>query len=119
VDLGLAGAAVVVSGGSKGMGRAAAECFASDGARVAVLARGKEALAATVGALHELGSPEALGISVDLTDDPSVDGAFREIGDRWSTLNALVNAAGPVDVGVGRSTASTTMPGRRRSASAR
>ena len=101
MDLGLAGAAVVVSGGSKGMGRAAAECFASDGARVAVLARGKEALAATVGALHELGSPEAFGISVDLTDDPSVDGAFREIGDRWSTLNALVNAAGPVDVGVG------------------
>ena len=39
MDLGLAGAAVVVQGGTKGMGRAAAECFAADGARVAVLAR--------------------------------------------------------------------------------
>jgi NAD(P)-dependent dehydrogenase (short-subunit alcohol dehydrogenase family) len=37
MDLGLAGAAVVVSGGSKGMGRAAAESIAAEGARVAVL----------------------------------------------------------------------------------
>ena len=35
----VAGAAVCVQGGSKGMGRAAAECFAADGAKVAVLAR--------------------------------------------------------------------------------
>ena len=34
MDLGLANAAVCVQGGSKGMGRAAAECFAEDGARV-------------------------------------------------------------------------------------
>ena len=39
MDLGLADAAVVVAGGTSGMGRAAADCFAADGARVAVLAR--------------------------------------------------------------------------------
>ncbi|HEY7136366.1 MAG TPA: SDR family NAD(P)-dependent oxidoreductase, partial [Acidimicrobiia bacterium] len=39
MDLGLAGATAVVQGGTQGMGRAAAECFAEDGARVAVLAR--------------------------------------------------------------------------------
>ena len=49
VDLGLAGAAVVVSGGSKGMGRAAAECLAAEGARVAVLARTQASLDETVG----------------------------------------------------------------------
>jgi 3-oxoacyl-[acyl-carrier protein] reductase len=38
MDLGLAGAAVAVNGGSKGMGRAAAEAIAAEGARVAVLA---------------------------------------------------------------------------------
>jgi hypothetical protein len=48
MDLGLAGAAVCVQGGSKGMGRAAAECFAAGGARVAVMARGREGLDDTV-----------------------------------------------------------------------
>jgi 3-oxoacyl-[acyl-carrier protein] reductase len=36
MDLGLDAAAVVVAGGTTGMGRSAAECFAADGARVAV-----------------------------------------------------------------------------------
>src|SRR5438309_6548533 len=101
MDLGLQDATVVVNGGSKGMGRAAAECFAADGAKVAVLARGKEALDETVVALTELGSPDAIGIPTDLTDRASVDAAFAQVGDRWGELNALVNAAGPVEVGIG------------------
>src|SRR3954470_14951213 len=68
MDLGLADAAVVVTGGSKGMGRAAALTFAGEGARVAVLARGRTALDATVGALDAAGSADAIGIAADLTD---------------------------------------------------
>jgi 3-oxoacyl-[acyl-carrier protein] reductase len=101
VDLGLAGAAVCVQGGTKGMGRAAAERFAADGARVVVLARGVDAMDETVAALQGAGSPEAFGISMDLTDAGAVSGAFAEIGERWGELNVLVNAAGPVDVGIG------------------
>ena len=48
MDLGLAGANAVVTGGSKGMGRAVAHGFADEGARVAILARGQEALDDTV-----------------------------------------------------------------------
>jgi NAD(P)-dependent dehydrogenase (short-subunit alcohol dehydrogenase family) len=44
MDLGLAGAAVCVQGGSKGVGRAAAECFAADSARVAIMGRRPERL---------------------------------------------------------------------------
>ncbi len=51
MDLGLAGAAVVVAGGTTGMGRAAADCFAADGARVAVLARSQADLDTTAAAL--------------------------------------------------------------------
>jgi hypothetical protein len=50
---------------------------------VAVLASGKQALDETVAALLELG-------------------AFGIIEERCGILNALVNASGPVDVGVGR-----------------
>jgi NAD(P)-dependent dehydrogenase (short-subunit alcohol dehydrogenase family) len=101
MDLGLGGAAVVVTGGTKGMGRAAAECFARDGARVAVLARGADALADTVAALEAAGSPDAIGLQADLCTRSEIEASFAEIGERWGALNALVNAAGPVDVGIG------------------
>ena len=42
MDLGLAGSKAVVTGGSKGMGLAIAETLAAEGARVAVMARGKD-----------------------------------------------------------------------------
>jgi 3-oxoacyl-[acyl-carrier protein] reductase len=102
MDLGLAGAACVVSGGSKGMGRAAAEALAAEGARVAVLARTQSAIDETVTALLTLGAQDAVGLSADLTDGPSIAGAFDQLGERWGELNVLVNAAGPVEVGVGR-----------------
>lgn len=102
MDLGLDGATVVVSGGSKGMGRAAVETFAGEGARIAILARGKAALDDTVRAALDRGAREAFGIVTDLTVASQVTAAFEEIGRRWGSLNVLVNAAGPVDVGVSR-----------------
>lgn len=100
MDLELAGAAVVVSGGSKGMGRAAAECLAAEGARVAVLARGARALEETVERLRERGSPDAVGLQADLTSTDEVDDAFARLRERWGSFNGLVNAAGPVEVGI-------------------
>lgn len=90
----------MVSGGTKGMGRAAAECLAAEGARVAVLARTPEALEDTVAALEAFGSPDAVGLRADLTVRAEVDAAFEELTDRWGVLHGLVNAAGPVDVGI-------------------
>jgi len=95
MDLGLEGAAVCVQGGTKGMGRAAADWFARDGARVVVLARRQKGIDETVEALTELGSPEAWGISMDLSDPATIDAAFDQIAERWGELNTLVNAAGP------------------------
>jgi NAD(P)-dependent dehydrogenase (short-subunit alcohol dehydrogenase family) len=100
MDLGLGGAAVVVNGGTKGMGRAAAECFAADGARMCVLARGQDAIDDTVAALEAAGSPDAFGVSTDLTVRAEVDVAFAAVGERWGEVNVLVNAAGPVEVGI-------------------
>ena len=96
MDLGLDGAAVIVSGGTTGMGRAAADCFAADGAKVAVFARSQADLDETVAGLTELGSPDAVGIRVDLFDGPATAAAVTEVGERWGHLNAVVNAAGPM-----------------------
>src|SRR3954469_11581928 len=95
MDLGLGGAAVVVGGGTKGMGRAAAECFAAEGARVCVLGRGQEAIDATVDGLLDAGAPDAFGVSCDFTMPSSVGAAFEVVSTRWDGgLNVLVNAAG-------------------------
>ncbi len=95
MDLGLANAAVVVQGGTQGMGRAAARCFADDGARVAILARTQADLDATVADLTERGSPDAIGLSTDITRPDEVVDAFRVVAERWGELNILVNATGP------------------------
>jgi 3-oxoacyl-[acyl-carrier protein] reductase len=95
MDLGLAGATVCVQGGSKGMGRAAAECFAVEGARVVVMAREQHALDETVQRLIELGSPESFGVSVDVANANAVEAGFAKVAQRWGQLNALVCAAGP------------------------
>jgi 3-oxoacyl-[acyl-carrier protein] reductase len=100
MDLGLAGAAVAVNGGSRGMGRAAAEVFAAEGAKIAVLARTPADLDDAAAALKARGATEALGLRTDLGDDAQVAAAFTEIRERWGHLNVLVNSAGPSE-GIG------------------
>jgi 3-oxoacyl-[acyl-carrier protein] reductase len=99
MDLGLAGATAVVVGGTQGMGRAAAECFATDGAKVAVLARTQTGLDATTARLRELGAVDTLALRADITKPDEVEQAFALVGDRWGSLNILVNATGPTATG--------------------
>jgi 3-oxoacyl-[acyl-carrier protein] reductase len=99
MDLGIEGATAVVTGGSKGMGKAIAERLAAEGAQVAVLARGPDALEETVEALHALGSHDSFFLAVDLRDGAAAADAFVQLGERWPSLNILVNTLGP---GAGR-----------------
>lgn len=71
MDLGLKGRSVIISGGSKGIGRAIAEEFAREGAKVAIAARGREALDETVDAIRSAGG-EAAGFAADMTDGEQV-----------------------------------------------
>ncbi len=97
MDLGLAGSKAVVTGGSKGMGLAIAETLASEGACVAVMARGRPALDAAVESLRATGAPDAVGISVNMADAESIAAGFDAVAVRWGQLNSLVHTIGPSD----------------------
>src|SRR5437016_4114590 len=97
MNLGLQGAAVCISGGTKGMGREAAELFAREGARVVVTGRHQDSIDTTVAKLMEAGSPDAFGVKADILSARDIDGLFQQIDRRWGELNTLVNMAGPAD----------------------
>jgi 3-oxoacyl-[acyl-carrier protein] reductase len=94
VDLGLAGRVYVVSGGSRGLGRAAAEALVADGARVVLGARDE---AGVERAAQELGGPaHAVGVVADLG---VAAGAQRLVGAAHAAYDgldgALVSVGGP------------------------
>jgi 3-oxoacyl-[acyl-carrier protein] reductase len=95
MDLGLAGATVCIQGGSKGIGYAAAQRFAAEGARIVLLARNTQPLEDAVTELCSIGSPDAFGIPADVGSADSIASAFDQITQRWGELNILVCAAGP------------------------
>ncbi|WP_310767315.1 SDR family NAD(P)-dependent oxidoreductase [Mycobacterium sp. Z3061] len=97
MDLGFAGSTAVVTGGSKGMGLAIAETLAAEGASVAVMARGQQALDAAVASLRSAGARDAVGISVDMADADSIAAGFAAVGERWGRLNCVVHTIGPAD----------------------
>jgi len=97
VDLGLAGSAAVVTGGSKGMGLAIAQTLAAEGAHVAVMARSRVSLDDAVESLRAAGATDAVGISVDMADADSISAAFETVRERWGRLNSLVHTIGPGD----------------------
>jgi len=93
MDLGLRGKVALVTGGSKGLGRAIAEELAKEGAEVAISARGKPDLDEAAQALREYGA-RVVAISADASKASDttvvVDGAMKELG----RIDILVNNAG-------------------------
>jgi NAD(P)-dependent dehydrogenase (short-subunit alcohol dehydrogenase family) len=91
VDLGLAGSAALVTGGSRGIGLAVARALAAEGARVALLARDPDALAAAAAVV----GPGTRTVRADTTDDDAVRAAVDRIAVELGGLDVVVNAAAP------------------------
>ena len=82
----LRGKRILVTGGSRGIGRALAMAFLGEGARVSICARHEEGF----GPMREAG---ALAVAVDVTDPIAVERWIVRVGQEWGMLDAVVNNA--------------------------
>jgi short-subunit dehydrogenase len=86
------GEVVVITGASGGVGRAAARKFAADGAKIALLARGRKGLAAAAREVEQAGG-EALVIPVDVAEYDQVEAAAASVEDAFGPIDVWVNDA--------------------------
>lgn len=94
MDLGLAGKVVLVSASSSGIGRAVAEAFAREGAKVAMCGRNEENLQAAVEAVKQATGAEVWGMACDLTSGEQIENLVFECGKALGPIDVLVNNAG-------------------------
>lgn len=92
MDLQLKGKNVVVTGATRGIGRAIADLFADEGANVAICARNAEQVADAVKALQAKGV-KAFGQAVDISDGPAIKGFVKSAGEALGGIDVLVSNA--------------------------
>lgn len=84
----------VVTGGSRGIGRAIAVALAAEGARVAVIYAGNAAAAEeTLSLIKEQGG-EAVAMQCDVADDAAVSDMINAVKEQFGSVDILVNNAG-------------------------
>lgn len=94
MDLRLTGKRAVVTGGSRGIGKAVAAALAAEGVDVALLARDRAALDAAAQAIAAASGRRVVGVVGDTTDDASVQAAFAQaVAALGGPIDILVNAA--------------------------
>jgi len=89
MDLGLRGRKAIVTGGSKGIGKAITEQLVAEGADVAICARGKEAVDETVASLQGKGV-NVFGDAVDITDPEAYPAFIASAAERLGGLDTLI-----------------------------
>ena len=94
LELGLGGKIAIVTGGSEGLGRATAERFAREGARVAICARRKDVLEQAAERIRKVSGAEVLAQPADVTVAGDVEAFVNAVVARFGGVDILVNNAG-------------------------
>ena len=95
MDLGLSGKTALITGGSKGIGRAAAEVLADEGCNVILVAREQGPLDEAAAGIRARRQVNVRTISADLSNDAAV----RRVAEQAGALDILVNNAGAIPPG--------------------
>src|SRR5687767_16008087 len=88
----LSGKIAIVTGGTRGIGRAIAERLLKEGASVAICGRSRESVVSAVKEMSSLGN--VFGEPADVTSAEQVAGFFAAVDRRFNALDILVNNAG-------------------------
>ena len=98
MDLGLKGKRALVTGGSRGIGRAIAECFAAEGADVAICARKEDEVGEAAAALQAKGA-KSFGRALDVADGPALSAWIAASAGVLGGIDALVCNVSALAVG--------------------
>jgi 3-oxoacyl-[acyl-carrier protein] reductase len=94
MDLGVKDKVAIITGASHGIGRAAAERLAAEGARVALVSRTQAELDAVAAEIAATTGAEVIGVAADVRDEDSVRAMVQAVTERWRRIDILVNNAG-------------------------
>lgn len=95
MNLGLKEKVVLVTGASKGLGKAIAVAFAAEGSHVVLCARSKQELEQTAEEIRRQGG-SAIALAADITKSEDVEHLVIETVARFGTMHVLVNNAGSI-----------------------
>lgn len=91
--MGFKGQVGIVTGGTRGIGKAIAEGLAREGVNIVVAGRNLEAARGVAESLSAMGI-KAMGIRLDVADSGEVEKAFEEVRKEFGRIDILINNAG-------------------------
>src|SRR5437763_2356184 len=94
MDLGLTGKVAIIAGGSDGIGKAAAQRMAAEGARAVIVARRPEVLEAAAQDIRTATGGTVLPIQGDVTEPETINRALEMTLNNFGRVDILVNNAG-------------------------
>jgi NAD(P)-dependent dehydrogenase (short-subunit alcohol dehydrogenase family) len=100
MDLGLAGSVAVVTGGSKGIGRATAQTLSEEGCDVAIIARDAERLEKAAQEIEGDTGGSVFAVAGDMSKSEDVKRAVDAILERFGKIDVLVTCAGSSPGGI-------------------
>ena len=90
----LKGKVCIITGSASGIGKAIAERYIADGAKVVIADLRLDAAQATAAELTAKGPGEAIGVEMNVTDEAAVNAGVQAVIDHWGQIDVLVSNAG-------------------------